>query len=155
MADLEKVKVFVEERLQGGDLFLVDLRTDHSGQLEVTLDSDTRVAIDDCVELSRAIEAAFGADDDDFALTVSSAGIGQPLRMLRQYKKLIGRPVEVLLKNGTKFTATLTGADENSITVSYSKMEAVEGKKKKQEVVVTGKYDLADVKSTVEHLDFN
>ena len=137
-----------------GELFVVGVAALTSGEIEVTLDSDARVAIDQCVELSRAVEAQFGADDDDFALTVTSAGIGQPLKLPRQYRKLIGRQVEVLRRSGRKVVATLEAADDDAITVSYVEMQAVEGKKRKEKVVVTERLPLDEIKWTKEYIDF-
>ena len=97
MMDTAKIRALAEERLAGSDLFVVDVTCSPANEVEVLVDSDSSVAIEDCVELSRAIEASLDRDVEDFALTVSSAGIGQPLRMLRQYRRLIGRPVEVVL----------------------------------------------------------
>ena len=81
-------------------MFVVDVKVSPSDEVEVLIDSDSSVSIDACVALSRALEAELESESDDFALTVSSAGIGQSLRLLRQYRKLIGRPVEVVLRSG-------------------------------------------------------
>ena len=110
--------------------------------------------IDDCVALSRAIEERLDREEEDFELTVTSAGIGRPLRLLRQYRKLIGRPVEVVLLNGTKIIAELRDADEGSVTLAYREMRAVEGKKRKQGFDVVQTYPLSEIKSTKEYLDF-
>ena len=104
--------------------------------------------------LSRAIEASLDREQEDFELTVTSAGIGQPLRMLRQYRKLIGREVEVVLKEGGKLVATLTDATGEAITVEYQEKAAVEGKKRKELVTRRRELPLAEVKSTCEHLSF-
>ncbi len=40
--------------------------------------------------------------DGDFSLEVSSAGLDEPLKSLRQYKKNIGRLVEVQFQDGTQ-----------------------------------------------------
>ena len=120
----------------------------------MVVDSDTQVGIDRCVALSRAIEASFDREQEDFELTVTSAGIGQPLRMLRQYRKLIGREVEVVLKEGGKLVATLIDATGEAITVEYQEKAAVEGKKRKELVTRRRELPLAEVKSTCEHLSF-
>ena len=91
---------------------------------------------------------------EDFSLTVASAGIGSELRTLRQYRKIIGSPVEVLLTNGTKILAHLDAADENGITVSYKERQAVEGRKRKVEVDVVRTYPFSEIKYTKEYLDF-
>ncbi|MDE5692111.1 MAG: ribosome assembly cofactor RimP, partial [Alistipes sp.] len=123
-------------------------------EIELLIDSDTSVSIDACVELSRAIEAEFDRDAEDFSLTVASAGIGSELRCLRQYRKLIGRPVEVLLLSGVKITARLEAVDDEGLTLSYEEKQAVEGKKRRQLVTVTRSYPFAEIKSTREFLDF-
>ncbi len=38
----------------------------------------------------------------DFSLEVSSPGLDEPLKMLRQYRKNIGRQVELTLQDGSK-----------------------------------------------------
>ena len=154
-----------------GGLFLVEVRVS-GDEAEVFIDSDgtaadgkpRRVTVDDCVILTKAIEARFDreAPENDFSLTVSSAGIGQPLKVMRQYLKLIGRQVEVVLASGAKFVATLEGvepgADDDiknaSITLSYPEKQKVEGKKRPETVTVTKTFALSEVKSTKEHIDF-
>ena len=144
----------VNGKLEGSSLFLVDIHISPSNEIEVTIDSDGSVDIDDCADLSRAIEEELDRETEDFELTVTSAGIGQPLKLPRQYKKLIGSPVEVVLKNGTKIIAKLHDADNDTITLAYREMQVVEGKKRKQAVDVVQTYQLSEVKSTTEYLDF-
>lgn len=152
--DLGKIRALAEEKLQGTDLFVIDVTCSPTNDVEVLVDSDSSVAIEDCVTLSRAIEDSLDRDQEDFSLTVASAGIGQPLRMLRQYRKLIGRPVEVVLLNGVKLLAELRDATQDSITVAYEEKVAVEGKKRKQLVETVREYALSEVKSTREYIDF-
>ncbi len=154
MIDTDKIKSIAEQELEGGPLFVIDVKATPSNEVEVTIDSDGDVDIDDCVALSRAIESHFDREEEDFELTVASAGVGYPLKSPRQYKKLIGRPVEIVLKNGTKITAELRGADESSVTVHYTESRAVEGKKRKQLFEVEKTYPLSEIKTTKEFLDF-
>ena len=105
--DADKIRNIAEEELAEGSLFLVEVNITPGNEIEVVIDSDGSVDIDDCVALSRAIEERLDREEEDFELTVTSAGIGRPLRLLRQYRKLIGRPVEVVLLNGTKIIAEL------------------------------------------------
>lgn len=154
MIDLEKIRAIAEEQLQGSDLFIVSLTASPANEIELLVDSDTSVGIDQCVALNRAVEAAFDRDTEDFELTVASAGIGQPLRTLRQYLKLVGRPVEVVLRSGSKLVATLREATDEALTLEYTEKVAVEGKKRKETVTVTRTYPLAEIKLTREHIDF-
>jgi ribosome maturation factor RimP len=135
-------------------MFVVEARLAPGNVVEVVVDGDGSVGIDDCVALSRAIDGAFDREVEDFELTVSSAGVGQPLKVLRQYKKLVDHPVEVLLANGTKIVAELRAADTESITLAWEEQVAVEGKKRKEKAQRVEQYPLAEVKWTKEWLDF-
>ncbi len=154
MIDATRVREIAETQMEGTDLFVIEVRVSPANEIVVTVDSDTQVGIDRCVELSRSIEGALDREQEDFELTVMSAGIGQPLKMLRQYRKLIGRPVEVILKDGGKIVGNLTDASETSIAVEYEERVAVEGKKRKQLVTTRRELSLDEVKSTCEYLDF-
>lgn len=148
------MRELIERRLEGSELFLVEINATPYNEIEVLIDSDASVGIDACVELSKAIEAEFDREAEDYELMVASAGIGQPLKVLRQYRKLIGKNVELVLKNGLKLVAVLKDADEDKLVVSYMEKIAVEGKKRKQEVETVKEFALSDIKSTSEHLDY-
>ena len=92
MTDTKKIIEAAERHLEGTDLFVVECTSTPGNDIELTIDSDTSVGIDACAELSRAIEAELDREEEDFSLTVMSAGIGSELRSLRQYRKLVGRP---------------------------------------------------------------
>lgn len=154
MVDIEKIRKIVENRISGTELFVVDVTCSPSNEIEVSIDSDKAVDLDDCVALSRAIEEQMNRDQEDFELTVASAGVGQPLKVFRQYKKLIGSSVDVLLTDGTRILAKLNDATEDTLTLSYTAMRAVEGKKRKQPVEVVESYPMSQVKITKEYLDF-
>ena len=154
MIDTKKIIEAAERNLQGTDMYVVGCTCTPGNDIELLIDSDTSVAIDACVRLSRSIEEELDRDEEDFSLTVASAGIGSELKCLRQYRKLVGRSVEVLLTSGIKILAKLDEVSENDITLSYEEKQAVEGKKKKQLVTVTRTYPFAEIKSTKEWLDF-
>jgi ribosome maturation factor RimP len=79
---------------------------------------------------------------DDFSLEVSSPGLDEPLKLFRQYKKNIGRPVEVILKDGIKVAGKMVEVRDNSILVEETK-----GKNKKQEVI-QHHFSFENIKST-------
>jgi ribosome maturation factor RimP len=112
------------------------------------------VTIDTCVAVSRAVDAVFDRDVEDFSLTVASAGIGEPLKLLRQYHKIVGSPVEVLLKDGIKILGTLDEATEAGITISYDEKVAVEGKKRKELQHIVRTIAFEDIKTAKEYLDY-
>lgn len=154
MIDTQKIIEAAERRMEGTDLFVVACNCNAANEIELLIDSDTSVGIDACAVLSRAIEAELDRDAEDYSLTVASAGIGSELRSLRQYRKLVGSPVEVLLCSGIKVLAKLEAADEEGITLSYEEKQPVEGKKRKQLVRVERRYPFGEIKYTKEYLDF-
>lgn len=154
MIDCKKIAQIAEEQLAGTDRFVVECTASPSNEVELLIDSDSSVSIDDCVELSRAIEAHFDRDEEDFSLTVASAGVGSELRTLRQYVKITGKPVEVLLRSGVKLLATLEAADSEGITLGYDEKVAVEGRKRKELRHVERRYAFDEIKYTKEYLDY-
>ena len=83
-----------------------------------------------------------------------SAGIGSELRSLRQYRKLVGSSVEVLLTSGIKLLARLDEVTDEGITLSYEEKQAVEGKKRKQLVKVSRTYPFSEITYTKVWLEF-
>lgn len=154
MIDAKSVIEIAERHLAGGDMFVVECKVSPMGGIELLIDSDTAVKLEDCAALNRAIEAELDREIEDYSLMVASAGIGSELKQLRQYHKIIGSSVEVLLKDGMKILAKLDAADESGITLSYEEKQLVEGKKRKVTVEVTKSYKWEEVKYTKEYLDF-
>ncbi len=154
MIDTKKIEEIAARHLEGSDLFVVSCTVSPANEVELLIDSDTSVAIDACVALSRAVEAEFDREVEDFELMVASAGIGSELKTLRQYRKLVGKSVEVLLKSGVKVLALLDEVTEQGVTLSYEEKQAVEGKKRKELVKVTRSYSFDEIKYTKEWLDF-
>ena len=154
MIDAKSVIEIAERHLAGGDMFVVECKVSPMGDIELLIDSDTAVKLEDCAALNRAIEAELDREIEDYSLMGASAGIGSELKQLRQYHKIIGSSVEVLLKDGMKILAKLDAADESGITLSYEEKQLVEGKKRKVTVEVTKSYRWEEVKYTKEYLDF-
>lgn len=146
MISASSIAQVVEKFIAGSDLFMVDVTVSPLNDVEVVLDKPSGLTVEDCAGVSRAVEAAFDRDREDYALTVASPGLGQPLKVLPQYQKAAGKEVEILLKSGVKLTATLTGATSEKIAVAYTKMEAVAGKKRKQPLACTQELEYSEVK---------
>ena len=154
MIDVKLVTEIAERHLEGSDMYVVECKISPMGEIELLIDSDTAVKLEDCAALNRAIEAEFDREVEDYSLMVASAGIGSELKLLRQYNKIIGSSVEVLLKDGIKLLAKLNSADEAGIAISYEEKQAVEGKKRKVTVEVTKDYKWEEIKYVKEYLDF-
>lgn len=126
--------------------FLVEVRIKPTNNIKVFLDGDAGISIEKCVAYNRVlykrIEELGLYPDGDFSLEISSPGLDEPLKLFRQYRKNIGRKVEVLLKDGVKTEGKLTGVTEDHIEV-----EEVRGKNKKQETI-RHQFSFENIKST-------
>lgn len=154
MIEVKRVIEIAERHLEGSDMFVVECKITPMGEIELLVDSDTAVKLEDCAALNRAIEAELDREVEDYSLMVASAGIGSELKLLRQYRKIIGGSVEVLLKDGIKILAKLTAANEEGIELMYEEKQLVEGKKRKVTVEVTKSYAWEEIKYVKEYLDF-
>lgn len=124
----------IHQALEGTDKYLVDLKITTDNRIFVSIDGDTGIIIDDCVELSRKIEGSLDRDSEDFELNVASAGLDSPLKLTRQYKKNIGQILAVTTMTGDKHEGRLTEADDEKIVLH------VRGKKKSDDVDLTFPY---------------
>ena len=116
---IEKIKILelVNGALEGSEKFLVSLKITPDNRIFVDIDGDNGVNIDDCIELSRAIESQLDRDAEDFELNVSSAGADQPLKLVRQYRKNVGRDLEVVTLDGERAEGTLEDASDDGIVI--------------------------------------
>ena len=135
--------------------FIVDISVSKDNDIVLTIESEKgKIELDDCVAISRYFETCFDREKEDYELTVTSAGLDLPFKVLKQYIKAVGTKVEVQLKGGKKLIATLTAADEESITLSYTAKEAVEGKKKKELVEHNDRFTMDQVNSVRPYIEF-
>lgn len=133
IVDLLNTK-FQEEEYQ--DCFLVEMKLSQSNKLEVFLDCDSGLTFEKCQRISRYLESYLDEEQwlgEKYTLEVSSPGVGKPLKMNRQYKKNIGRRVEVNFNEGKPQTGKLIAVDDESITIEYE-ITIKEGKKKRKEM---------------------
>ncbi len=126
--------------------FLVEMKIKPTNNIKVYLDGDQGITIEKCITYNRAlyrkIDEAGLFPGGDFSLEVSSPGLDEPLKLLRQYKKNVGRPVEVVLKDGIKVAGKMVEVQEDSILI-----EETRGKNKKLEVI-QHHFPFENIKST-------
>ena len=113
-----------------GDIFLVEVRVTAGNDVKVFVDADNGITIQKCVQINRAlykqIEEGQLFDNGNFSLEVSSPGLDEPLRLNRQYKKNIGRTIEVLLTDESKKDGKLLSVNDDDLVI-----EETDGKGKK------------------------
>lgn len=100
----EKVQGLVAPILDSRNAFLIDIsvRNEHGGKLlQVFVDTDQGITIEQCAEISRELALRMDRENliqSSYRLEVSSPGIDRPLRLLRQYRKNIGRSYKVIFR---------------------------------------------------------
>ncbi|GMT45337.1 MAG: hypothetical protein IEMM0006_1169 [bacterium] len=102
MISEKQIKRWAEKQLEGTDRFVVRVRVSPENAIHVIMDSDSGVSIEHCITLSRYIEHQLNRDEGDFELKVLSSGLEYPFSMLRQYKKYIGKRIQLKLENGSE-----------------------------------------------------
>ena len=146
----------IEGEIVARGLFLIEVTVSRDNDVEITIESEEGIVeLEDCVALSRYFESRFDREQEDYSLTVTSAGLDQPFKVLKQYLKSVGKKVEVQLKGGKKMIALLEAADQESITLKYSQKESVEGKKKKEIVEHVDRFTMDQVNSVRPFIEFN
>jgi ribosome maturation factor RimP len=148
MIDRQKVMELAEEWLADKEYFLVDVVISKDDKITVEIDHAEGVWIEDCAELSRHIESGLSRDSEDYELEVGSAGLGQPFKVVQQYKNHIGLEVEVLGKDGKKYKGILKSVLEDSFVLTVSRKEKIEGTKRPQLVEVDLNFTYDEVKYT-------
>jgi len=123
MAFKEQVKELLEAGLsEHASLFLIDFSISADFKISVVIDGDQGVTLQDCIDVSRTIEQNLDREEQDFSLEVASAGATSPLKLPRQYRKNIGRKLEVTLENET-IEADLINADDEVISLEWKVRE--------------------------------
>lgn len=128
----DKIKQLAESKLADESQFLVDVVvSSRKGPTKVLviLDGDNGISIDHCADISRELSKAFdetGLIDENYTLEVSTPGLDQPLKMIRQYKKNIGRSLKVRHQDQTTEGKLVEVSDERIVL----SQEIGSGKKK-------------------------
>lgn len=134
------------------DAFLVEVKIRPGNNIKIYIDADHGVSIDKLAQYNRSLyrqmeETGF-FPNGDFSLEISSPGLDEPLKLHRQYLKNIGRPVEVILKDGMKREGKLISAENDQVVI-----EEIRGNKKTKEVVLHH-IPFNDIKTTKIQIKF-
>ncbi|GGA79004.1 ribosome maturation factor RimP [Flavobacterium palustre] len=150
----EKVNTLLEKALEERPtLFLIDLTITDAFKVMITLDDDNGVILQDCIDISRAIESNLDREEQDYSLEVASVGVGSPLKMVRQYVKNIGRTL-IVTTNTEKIEAELVDANEDFIILSWKAREPKKVGKGKETVQKEQQIPYTEIKEAVVTVTF-
>ena len=133
MISKENIARVAERFLEKRDQFLVKINVGTDNNISIFIDGIHGVTIDDCVSLSRHIEASFDREEEDYELSVSSTGIDHPFEHLSQYTKNIGRAVELTLTDGSVKKGILEAANAEQIELAE---EVIKKNRKSKKMIV-------------------
>ena len=154
MAFKEKVNQLLQEGLkEKPSVFLIDLTITEAFKIIVTLDGDSGVVLQDCIDVSRAIEHNLDREEQDFSLEVASVGVGSPLKLVRQYTKNIGRTLIVKLATQT-IEAELADANPDFITLAWEAREPKKVGKGKETVQKRQEIPYSEIKEAIVTVTF-
>lgn len=145
--------LLTEVLLDKPSVFLIDLTITDSFKIIVNIDGDNGVALQDCIDVSRAIENNLDREEQDFSLEVASVGVGSPLKMVRQYKKNVGRTLIVKLATQT-IEAELVEANDSFIILSWKAREPKKLGKGKETVQKRQEIPYTDIKEAIVTVTF-
>jgi ribosome maturation factor RimP len=127
----ERIRQLIDEKLADRpDLFIVEIKVVNNS-VSVLLDGDNGIGIHDCALVSRHL--GFHLEEENlidlaYNLEVGSPGLDTPLVLERQFKKNVGRLLEIKLLDGKKTQGALLSYDTESLTIMEELKE--KGKKK-------------------------
>ena len=156
MIDKNIIKTAVSEWLEKGDYYLVDLEMTADDRIVIEIDHADGVWIEDCADLSRFLQEKLGEELGDYELEVGSAGIGQPFKVIQQYRNHIGKDVEVLSNDGKKVQGVLkeVADDGTQFVLTVKEKQQVEGKKRPVLVEVDKAFTISNIKYCKYLLNF-
>ncbi|MES2411644.1 MAG: ribosome assembly cofactor RimP [Bacteroidota bacterium] len=151
----DKISDLLAEALkEKPSLFLVDLTITETFKVIVTLDGDNGVNLQDCIDVSRAVDSNLDREEQDYALEVASAGVSTPLKMVRQYRKNIGRTLKVKTAAET-IEAKLEAVNDEIILLSWTAREPKKIGKGKETVEHKREIPYSDIKEAIVTIIFN
>jgi ribosome maturation factor RimP len=149
----KRVIELIEEKISDRpELFLVEVKMLPNNKLIIHVDGDEGINIQDCAAISRHVGFHLEEEntiDKAYNLEVSSPGVGEPLKLKRQYDKNVGREVGIKLSNGEVKEGKLLSVTDQGILIEAK----VKDKGKKVQLVETS-INFSDITETKVLISF-
>lgn len=117
---LDKIREWGEEFCKEHNLFLVKVEQ-AAGAIEVYADGMENITIEQCGRLSRYIQNKLDEESDDvlskFSFNVSSPGMSNPLLHPFQYRKRMGKKLEILTNEGMEIEGEVKDVSDTDVTI--------------------------------------
>ena len=153
MKQADILKSAAEQYAEDNGLFVVSIEISKDNDIDITIDADSRdITLDDCEGMTGYILERVSRDEEDYSLTIGSAGLTSPFKVLRQWRKAVGGEIQLTRKSGERVRATLLAAEEDGVEISYQKKG--EGKGAKAKETVTEHLGYEEIKSAKPIIKF-
>ncbi|MBS1680751.1 MAG: ribosome maturation factor RimP [Bacteroidetes bacterium] len=129
----EKITELTTANLADPAHFLVDVIVSKHKPMKFTviLDGDNGITIDDCANVSRAVNNELESlVEDSYSLEVSTPGLDHPLKLKRQFEKNKGRKLKVHRKDKSIVLGALQQVEEDKILIEAEVKETGKAGKK-------------------------
>ena len=136
-------------------LFLVDIHIDSASHVRIVLDGDEGVTLEQCMRVSRHIEHNLDREEYDFSLEVGSSGASSPLTLPRQYRKHVGRVLNIVTNDDEKVKGTLMAANDAHVSLQWKVREPKPVGKGKHTVTKEADLLFTDIKKAIVQIQFN
>lgn len=154
MISKDKIHSLIAGKLSEGDYFVVSLDVTSANRIRLVVDSMSGITIEECVQFSRLIEHNLDREVEDFSLEVTSPGLSSSLLVKEQYKKNIGRELDIQLKSGSKLKGLVLSTNEEGVTLECELKVKIEGSNRKQTVKQEQTINYTDIVSAFVIIKF-
>ena len=123
----QKAEALITPIVEAHGFELVDVEYVKEGSnyyLRAYIDKPQGITVDDCEVVSRAFSQKLDEEDfieEAYIMEVSSPGLGRPLKKEKDYKRSMGKELEIrtyrAVNREKEFYGILTAYDENIVTI--------------------------------------
>ena len=122
-----KTEQLIQPLIDSNNFELVDVEFVKEGSdwyLRVYIDKDGGITVDDCELISRAFNEILDREDyisEQYIFEVSSPGLMRPLKKEKDYKRSVGKLIDIKLYKPVdkckEFTGVLDSYDKDTVTI--------------------------------------
>lgn len=146
MIDLKLIQETLVPILKKDGYELITLKCSPANEMLVEIDSFNGVDVDYCAQINRFLQTEIEKQTDDYELEVGSVSLTDPFKTVMQYRKHLGKEIELLRKaDSKKLKGVLVDVEDEYFAVDVEEKVKVEGKKRPQLQITTLNFKYDDV----------
>jgi ribosome maturation factor RimP len=148
------IEAMILEAISGTEVFLVEVAVNPGNIIRVFVDEPGGISLDEIGRISKAIESGIDSEKEDFEMQVSSPGLNNPLVVIQQYKKNIGKELKIETNDKQRLIGDLLEVDPEEITINAKVKVKVKGSKKNKVEFQMMKLKFENIKIAKVNLHF-